>query len=195
VLLHPGASAASRRYPALLWMQVACELASRTGYPLVFTGNTQEITLVEEIRKGLAQPSISLAGELDIGKLAAVIAEAPLIVSNNTGPVHLAAAVRTPIVDLYALTNPQHTPWQVPSRVLYHMVPCRNCYQSICPQEHHDCMTKIAPASVVDAALELIEEQSRIRQPAGIQGENWLERDGAEDPVGTPRQPHEGNDM
>ncbi len=59
---------------------------------------------------------------------------APLLVSNNTGPVHIAAAVGTPVVDLYALTNPQHTPWGVPNRVLYHDVPCKYCYKSICPR-------------------------------------------------------------
>ena len=76
-------------------------------------------------------------------------------------PVRLAAAVGTPIVCLYALTNPQHTPWQVPSRVLFHEVPCRDCLKSVCPQGHHACLRGVTPASVADAALSLLEQDAR----------------------------------
>jgi lipopolysaccharide heptosyltransferase II len=157
VLLHPGATAASRRYPPGLWIQAANGIQARLGCMLVFTGSANEIALVETIRRDMIAPSRSLAGELDVGKLGAVIAQAAVLVSGNTGPVHLAAAVGTPVVDLYALTNLQHTPWQVQNRVLYHMVPCFNCYQSICPQGHHHCLTQVTPARVVDAVIELWE--------------------------------------
>ena len=70
------------------------------------------------------------------------------IISNNTGPAHMAAALGTPVVDLYALTNPQHTPWQVPSRVLSHDVPCRWCYSSVCRTGHHLCLRGVAPVEV-----------------------------------------------
>ncbi len=53
-----------------------------------------------------------LSGALALDELIAAIDGAALLVSNNSGPVHIAAARRTPVVDLYALTNPQHTPWQ-----------------------------------------------------------------------------------
>ena len=60
-------------------------------------------------------------------------------------------------MDLYALTNPQHTPWQVEARVLNHDVPCRNCYKSVCAAGHHDCLRKVAPETVAAAARELLE--------------------------------------
>lgn len=155
MVMHPGASAPSRRYPPAHWRQAARELADRRGHALVFTGDASEAALVEEIRNGIAGGTHSLAGELDIGRLAALIEAAPVLVCNNTGPAHLASALGTPVVDLYALTNLQHTPWQVPNRVLYHDVPCRNCYQSVCPHGHQDCLAKVEPARVVEAALEL----------------------------------------
>ena len=49
----------------------------------------------------------------------------------------------SPVVDIYALTNPQHTPWGVPNRVLYHDVPCKHCYKSVCPEGHHDCLRRV----------------------------------------------------
>ena len=94
-------------------------------------------------------PSESLAGRLDLDELAALIARAPVLIVNNTGPAHIAAAVGTPVVDLYALTNLQHMPWRVASRVLSHDVPCKPCYKSVCPMGHHDCLRLVPPDAVV----------------------------------------------
>jgi lipopolysaccharide heptosyltransferase II len=161
VVVHPGASAASRRYPPAQYAEAIDLLAAETGCEAVFTGEAAEVALVEGIRRAMRAPSRTLAGELGLAELGALIAEADLLVSNNTGPAHIAAALGTPVVDLYALTNPQHTPWQVAARVLNHDVPCRNCYKSVCPAGHHDCLRKVAPQTVAAAARELL-DQTRV---------------------------------
>ena len=161
LLLHPGASAPSRRYPASQWRDVADRFATTLHCPLVFTGAASETALIALIRHAMDAPSHSLAGALTLGRFAAMISLAPLIITNNSAPAHLAAAVGTPVVDLYALTNPQHTPWQVPCRVLFHPVPCRFCYKSICPEQHHDCLAKVTPERVVTETLGLLQEVSR----------------------------------
>lgn len=156
VLIHPGSSAPSRRYPADAFAEAARRLVVDFDTQVVFTGSAEERPLVEGIRGVMGAPSSSTAGELELGELAALIWLAPVLVSNNTGPVHLASSVGTPVVDLYALTNPQHTPWGVPNRVLFHDVPCKYCYKSVCPEGHHHCLTLVPPADVVRAARELI---------------------------------------
>ena len=103
----------------------------------------------------------SLACCLSLGELAALIAIAPLLISNNTAPLHIAAAAGTPVVDLYALTNPQHTPWKVPHRLLFHDVPCKYCYKSVCPEGHHNCLRQVTPAEIVAATCELLAESAR----------------------------------
>ncbi|WP_420476706.1 lipopolysaccharide heptosyltransferase II [Noviherbaspirillum sp. ST9] len=155
IAMHPGATAASRRYPPQHWREVARTLRASLDCPLVFTGSADEAPLIDEIRTGLSG-TLSLAGQLDLGQLAALIALAPVLVSNNTGPAHIAAAVGTPVVDLYALTNPQHTPWKVASRVLFRDVPCRYCYKSVCPHGHNLCLSGVRPAQVVQATIELL---------------------------------------
>jgi lipopolysaccharide heptosyltransferase II len=157
VLLHPGASAASRRYPPGHWAQAITLLAQATALPLVLTGSAAEILLVEEIRQRTRAPTQSLAGRLSLGELGAALQMAAVAVTNNSGPAHIAAAVGTPLVDLYALTNPQHTPWGVRSRVLFHDVPCRFCLKSTCPAGHHDCLEGVAPQRIVDAVLDLLQ--------------------------------------
>jgi ADP-heptose:LPS heptosyltransferase len=137
VVLHAGSTAPSRRDPH-------------------FADVVRRLDAVAAIQRAAGVEAPSLAGLLDLGELAALLARAPLLISNNTGPVHVAAAVGTPVVDLYALTNPQHTPWAVPHRVLSHDVPCKYCYKSVCPAGHHDCLVRVAPDSVVTAALDLL---------------------------------------
>ncbi len=158
VVVHPGASAPSRRYPPESFVEVANRLVMECELTVVFTGTGTESELVDSIRRAMEVPSYSVAGQFDIAQLTALIEMAPLLITNNTGPAHIAAAVGTPIVDLYALTNPQHQPWQVPSRVLSHDVPCKFCYKSICPEGHHNCLRLVAPAQVVQATIELLRE-------------------------------------
>jgi len=152
VVVHPGATAASRRYPAERFGQAAELLAKTTGVQAVFAGGPDDVALVESARAAMSTTSFSLAGELTFGELAALIAQADVMVCNNSGPAHMAAALGTPVVVLYALTNPQHTPWGVPSMVLSHDVPCRNCLKSVCPEGHHACLMQIGPNDVADAA-------------------------------------------
>ena len=117
-----------------------------------------EDALLQQLGAAMAPPPLLLPGLLSLGELAALIAAAGVLIANNSGPVHLAAALGTPVVALYALTNPQHTPWRVPSRVLSQEVPCRDCLQSVCPEGHQRCLTGVAPERVAAAARELLRE-------------------------------------
>jgi len=120
------------------------------------TGSASEHELAALICDSIPGRSHELAGVLTLGELSALIADAPVLLTNNTGPAHIAAAVGTPVVDLYALTNPQHTPWMVRSHVLSHDVPCRNCFRSVCPKLHHECLRGVRPEQVADAVLDLL---------------------------------------
>ena len=158
IVIHPGATALSRRYPLASFAAVAGQLARRHACQIVWTGSQAEAGMIDEAQQAMQEPSVSLAGRLSVEELASVIAKAPLVISNNTSAVHLASAAGTPVVDLYALTNPQHTPWRVPNRVLFEDVPCRFCYKSVCPEGHHRCLQGVSPDAVVEAALELLND-------------------------------------
>jgi lipopolysaccharide heptosyltransferase II len=162
IVVHPGATAASRRYPAERFGAAAELIARSSGCQVVFSGGRDEHALVATAQRHMGQRVLSMAGELTLGQLAALIAGAQVTVCNNSGPAHISAAVGTPVVVLYALTNPQHTPWNVASRVLNHDVPCRNCLKSTCPQLHHDCLLKVQPEQVASAALELMDKHPAV---------------------------------
>jgi lipopolysaccharide heptosyltransferase II len=171
-VLHPGASAASRRWPAARFGAVARALLEN-GCAVVFCGAEGERGLVGEALDAVGAPptqapAAALTGAMDVGELAAMIEGARVLVANNSGPAHIAAAVGTPVVALYALTNPQHTPWRVPSRVLHRDVPCRWCLKSVCPQRHHLCLLGVEAPLVADAARELMHTSAdtRLEVPA-----------------------------
>ena len=155
IVAHPGATAPSRRYPVDRFGEVLRRLHVRTGWPIVLTGSRGERRLVDDVRGAADGLGTSLAGELTMAEMAALVAVAPLVLTNNSLPAHMAAAVGTPVVDLYALTNVQHTPWAVPSRVLSVDVPCKGCRRSVCPLGHNRCLHAVDPRDVVDAILEL----------------------------------------
>jgi len=165
VLLHPGASASSRRWPAGRFGQAAAAVAAaRPDCLFVFAGGPGDEAAVQQAgaQATSASPSspgvqaLALPCTLALGQLAALVERAAVLVANNSAPGHLAAALGTPVVSLYALTNPQHTPWGVAARVLSHDVPCRWCLKSTCPENHHACLMDVTPAQVAQAVLQLL---------------------------------------
>lgn len=163
VVVHPGCTMPARTYPWELYAEVAALLVERLGATVALTGTADERELIERVYGRMPpaarRATLRLAGELPFAAFCALIAAADLTVTNNTGPMHLAAAVKTPVVALFALTNPpeQWSPWRAPHRQLYHDVPCRICYSRVCPYEHA-CLRLVTPQMVVAAAAELLAE-------------------------------------
>lgn len=122
LILHPGVSETKREYPSNYWIKTGQLLRDQSGFQILITGSASEKELCENICKGIGDKCVCGAGLFSIEEFIALISEAPLVISVNTGTVHIAAATQTPVVVLYALTNPQHTPWKVPSSVLFFSV-------------------------------------------------------------------------
>lgn len=149
VVLHPGASARARRYPPELAGAVARGLLER-GHQLLVTGTEREAGLVERVA-ALAGGARVLAGATALPEYAALIARAAAVVCGNTLPLHLADAVGTPVVALYAGTDleEQWRPRATPARLLRRPTPCYPCYRFDCPFGQ-PCL-EIAPDAVVAA--------------------------------------------
>ena len=154
----------ARTYPWDMYAEVVDLLVERLDATVLLTGTEDEHALVERICDRLdaaARTSVlSVAGMLPFPAFCALVEAADLVITNNTGPMHVAAAVKSPVVALFALTNPpeQWGPWRVPHRQLYHDVPCRICYSRICPYSH-ECLRLVTPRNVVDAAAELVDSR------------------------------------
>jgi ADP-heptose:LPS heptosyltransferase len=118
LILHPGVSEPKREYPFEQWVTCGKTLLHRFDRPLLLTGSQTEYADLTKLREAIGEGVFVAGGLLSLAEFAAVVKTADAVISVNTGAVHLAAAVHTPVVVLYAQTNPQHTPWMVPHVVL-----------------------------------------------------------------------------
>jgi ADP-heptose:LPS heptosyltransferase len=116
ILFHPGVSEEKRKYPVEHWITLG-KLVANTGLPILLTGTAREGELTGAIATGIGDNAVDMAGRLTTGEFIALTDEAAGVVSVNTATIHIAAARRTPVIVLYALTNPQHTPWKVNGRI------------------------------------------------------------------------------
>lgn len=166
IVVHPGCTMPARTYPWEMYAEVINLLVEQLAATVVVTGDDSERPLVtrilEHIRPANRASVRGAAGVLSFAGLCALLQHADLTITNNTGPMHIAAAVQTPVVALFALTNPpeQWGPWNVPHRQLYRDVPCRICYSRVCPYEH-ECLRLIPPQMVLTAARELLGSEDK----------------------------------
>jgi len=178
VVIHPGCSMPARTYPWELYAELADLLVARLGARLALTGTAEERELVARIlarvRPETRAAATSFAGELPFADFCALIEAADLTITNNTGPMHVSAAVKTPVVALFALTNPpeQWGPWRVPHRLLYRDVPCRLCYSRVCPSQQ-ECLRGVPLDEIVVAAAELLAETGESAAPNGHDVSLW----------------------
>lgn len=163
IVVHAGCSMPARTYPWEMYAGVIDLLIEQFNATIALTGSNDERELVERI-PGRVQAehrssTLPLAGALSFPDLCALIEAADLTITNNTGPMHISAAVKTPVIALFALTNPpeQWGPWHVVHRQLYHDVSCRLCYSRICPYGH-ECLRLVTPDMVVASVGEVLQE-------------------------------------
>ncbi len=151
VVLHPGASVPSRAPSPALARSLAAALAA-SGRTVVVTGGPAEVALGAQV-SGAGPGVVDLTGRTDLAQLAAVLAGAAAVVVGNTGPAHLAAAVGTPVVSLFAPVVPveRWAPWGVACTVLGDQgAACRLTRARTCPVPGHPCLD-LDPGAVVAA--------------------------------------------
>ncbi len=154
VLLHPGASCEARRYPAERYAEVARLLEVR-GHRVLVTGVEREAEIVKTAARDIPSERV-LLGRTSVAELAALIERAALVICNDTLTMHLADAVRTPLVVLYSGTeyDEQWRPRAAPHRLLRRPTDCQPCYRFTCPIGL-PCLD-IPPVEVVAAAEEML---------------------------------------
>jgi ADP-heptose:LPS heptosyltransferase len=159
VVLHPGTSVPARAWPVERYAESARTL-TEDGHRVVVTGAPSERQLTAAVVAGTVPgAAVDLGGRTDLRELASVLAGAQAVVVGNTGPAHLAAAVGTPVVSLFAPTVPalRWAPYGVPTAVLGDQhAPCRDSRARTCPVPGHPCLSGVTPDDVRAALHRLI---------------------------------------
>jgi len=160
IIIHPGASAQARRYPVDRYGTIARLLTMR-GRPVLITGVVRETALIEEILEHAPQ-SHSIIGTT-LAEFSALIEQATLVICNDSLPMHLADAMKTPEIVLFSGTDleAQWRPRAAPSRLLRRETACHPCYLFECPIQRA-CLD-ISPEEVVEEVEAMLEETRTVK--------------------------------
>jgi ADP-heptose:LPS heptosyltransferase len=153
-VVHPGASVPSRRWPAPNHTETVARLRA-AGVGVVVTGGPGETSLTRAVA---VDGALDLGGDTPLQVLAGILARASVVVTGNTGPAHLAAAVGTPVVSLFSPVVPavRWRPYGVPHVLLGDQdAACRGTRAKDCPVPGHPCLTGVTPDQVVEACFAL----------------------------------------
>ncbi|MBP1765888.1 MAG: lipopolysaccharide heptosyltransferase [Candidatus Aminicenantes bacterium] len=156
LVLSPGAAyGPAKRWPASRFAELASLFQKRKGASVVLIGSPAESDLAAAISSALDPKPLDLTGRTTLPQLMAVVSRAHLFISNDSGPMHLANALRVPVVGIFGPTDPAVTgPFEPPAAVVKKDVPCWPCFYRQCPYDHR-CMTRIEPEEVYGAAQAL----------------------------------------
>ena len=163
--ISPGATfGTAKRWPAPRFAELAARLYKESGATSVFFGSPQEKDLAEEVMALAAVPALSLAGRTTLAEFIQLIQGCDLFVTNDTGTMHVAAALGVPTLAIFGPTNEKETrPLGDRVKLVTGEAFCRPCKLRHCPIDHR-CMTSVSVERVLQAALQMLCKQDDTAQ-------------------------------
>ncbi len=153
-VIHPGARWPTKLWPAASWARLADWLSRAQGLRVIITGSAADQNLAGQIVAQMSEEALNLAGLTSLEELAGILQKARLAVTTDTGPMHLAAALRTPVAALFGPTAPWRTgPFGPGHEIVRLDLDCSPCFKRRCPEPR--CLTDL-PLETVQAACEKI---------------------------------------
>jgi heptosyltransferase-2 len=158
IALCPGSiNSRAKRWPAERFAQLADRLIEERNANLLLIGSREEMGVAKEVRAHMKHQPIDLIGNTDLAEAVAMVSVADLVVSNDTGPAHIASALGRPTLVIFGPTNPLTTrPYAATAEVIRQPPDCAPCMLRDCPIDHR-CMTAISADEVFAKASKLLE--------------------------------------
>ena len=157
IILSPGASyGPAKRWPTSFFSRLATLLQSNYNAEVLIIGSDTDNEIARSITEAMPKKPYDLTGQTTLPQLAGSISQSALFITNDSGPMHLANALKVPVVAIFGPTDPRITgPFQKPSKVLIGQAPCWPCSYRECPFDHQ-CMTQISPEMVLEECLDFL---------------------------------------
>jgi lipopolysaccharide heptosyltransferase II len=164
IAIHPGSGNSSLNYPLGKFALLADKLIEEFSARVILTGNNEEVKLSETIRSQMRNKPVDLAGRTDLRELSSILKGSDLLISNSTGPMHMAVALGTPVVALFSplfVTSPRRWgPYGEGNEVVMPPVEiCHKCVREKC--SHFNCMDKIDPDEIVSRVRKILDRKSK----------------------------------
>ena len=152
----PGARWEKKRWPALLFSRLGNLLNQELSAGIIVAGSREEKGLIHEIRSAMKIPS-SEATDFSLQKLTALLIKSDVVVTNDSGPMHIAAAKGTPVVALFGPTDPQRTgPYTKKCIIIHKEMECAPCFRKHCNQNSFECMESITVEEVFEGVQRML---------------------------------------
>ncbi len=160
--VHPGATGSRAKiWSAARFGEVMGKLAASAGARVVILGGASESAHAHDVRAALLEPPLMLQGKTSLGELIGVLSELSLFLSNDSGPMHLAAALGVPTLAVFGPTDPSETgPLGPRAKFVREPVECSPCLYRDCPIDHR-CMERVGASRVYEEALGLALVEAR----------------------------------
>jgi len=156
IILNPGANWPAKRWKKGGFARVGDELVKKYKAKIIIVGGEKERGLAEKVKNLMREEAINLAGKTTLGELAALLEKSSLFITNDTGPMHLASAVKCPVVAIYGPGNwLRYGPWENQYRIVHSNLSCSPCNVIRC-KRNFLCRELIKPADVLQAAESLL---------------------------------------
>jgi lipopolysaccharide heptosyltransferase I len=160
VAILPSSRWATKNWPVSRFAEVAGRLVDEEGAGLFLLGARADAAACAEIAEAVDGHAVNLAGKASLVETGGYLQQMDLLIANDSGPVHMAAAVGTPTLVMFGPTDPGRTgPYGAGHRVVTTPVPCRPCLSRTCARKDLACMTGILPEQVVRIAREMLAAQ------------------------------------
>jgi lipopolysaccharide heptosyltransferase II len=156
--INPGATyGPAKQWPVDRYAQLADRILAFSGARVIIFGGPGDKTLGQKISRKMRHRPVDLSGKTSLGEAMALIERCELFITNDSGLMHVAAALDVPLVAVFGSTNPVATgPIGPNSKVVQAAVPCSPCLSSECPEGHLKCMDQIDVDRVFDVVKEML---------------------------------------
>ncbi|HEX5398075.1 MAG TPA: glycosyltransferase family 9 protein, partial [Verrucomicrobiae bacterium] len=164
ILLQPGARWQTKRWPVENFAELVRLLSKQLPEArFAILGDTGDKPLGETISRALPERCLNLCGKTSLPEMIEWLRLCDLLITNDTGPMHAAAALNQPLIALFGPTDPHRTgPYGHLKNVLQIELPCSPCFKSRCVWKNpNECLTAVSPDMVVERALKLTPSASR----------------------------------
>ncbi len=158
VAMNIGARWPTKRWSPSSFAAVVDQLHEVQLDPVVMIGGAEERAYTNTLRALTDRPFIDLSGEIPLGYLPALLSKATAMITNDSGPMHIAAALGVPVVAIFGPTSPARTgPYGGGHQVLTSRIPCSPCFSRVCRHVPElECLHRIQPTQVVDVIRPLL---------------------------------------
>ena len=156
--IAPGAEyGPAKRWPVSHWYELISQVLKETDHPVVITGSCEDTKAADFLKENSQGRVVDMTGKTTLQEFLAILSLCSVFVANDSGAMHAASAIGTPVVGIFGSTCPTATsPVMGRNKIIYKGLTCSPCFERECPKKNYECLSSIEPEEVFEALKEFL---------------------------------------